>query len=710
MSTPFTTDVHDDMEIAESAQAEMDFDIDFDGGTGDIPFTNEDEMQDDVPVMNEPEDIELRSATAEPDEYMDDEISADISANIPDIADVTAEQDGIMMDEAQAEDLDEELLDFSDDEPEVQAMPEHLEEEVEIPSQSLSVTVQDTETDAKDFAHTSMMALPHDAPSPQVSNSAKEDKAAGNDRYEAVTEPGKIPVATEVPPARTNHEFPSLAPVEPTGEESDIPKEAGQAVESNTDVLTETGDDGQGEYAINDEGHDHSRNLDGQYAAIQAEQQQQFDGQAATEEEAAEVEEAAVLQEAEPADNGSPRSHSSDGKHTCTGLHTTIVRYAGGEYTLFPSSEPSEGEEYFLQNENLVSGSIGDLLQACRGTLGEAITDDEELEVHVEDLGLYLNEDSTAAFSTSFSEILDVFVQLHRQDGNEQPPPMTISLTTRSRFSNRLTLLANAAAEGKGISQLSFLHNDGDHVSCYEEHIVDEFPAEEAEADSATHDIGAHNPTEAISDPQELVFGETTRSDAHHDQQHSPAQAAPEIGNEERETSRTLNPTHDQDLKVHIGTGLDDADQYDDGDDHGRVSNDQSHVASQLDPADSTPSDDVRLHADGHGEDTAIEIGLEPGTLVTQVSGDMPAADLTADLTESSTTSAETKGVTLAQAADQDQPSPDDFDEIDFDDDDDLGATAENEHLADTPTKNNKRGIEDVAEEYDQENKRTRSS
>ena len=161
---------------------------------------------------------------------------------------------------------------------------------------------------------------------------------------------------------------------------------------------------------------------------------------------------------------------------TVTGLHPTIVEYQENEVYLFPSRDPAVPEQYLLQNENLVTTSLGDLLQACRTALGDGVSEDEELVLGVEELDLYVSEvsyaklsatlptnancsfqDSTPAFSTSFSELLDMYLQLHKLDGNDSPPPFRVSLTTKTRFSIRLASITQAISEGKGFSQLSFL-------------------------------------------------------------------------------------------------------------------------------------------------------------------------------------------------------------------------------------------------------------
>lgn len=50
-----------------------------------------------------------------------------------------------------------------------------------------------------------------------------------------------------------------------------------------------------------------------------------------------------------------------------------------------------------------------------------------------------------------------MYLQLHKLDGNDSPPPFRVSLTTKTRFSNRLASITQAISEGKGFSQLSFL-------------------------------------------------------------------------------------------------------------------------------------------------------------------------------------------------------------------------------------------------------------
>jgi hypothetical protein len=56
--------------------------------------------------------------------------------------------------------------------------------------------------------------------------------------------------------------------------------------------------------------------------------------------------------------------------------------------------------------------------------------------------------------TTSFSQLVDVYVTLSQQDGVEHPEPFFISLIKKSRWSSRLSALYVAADESKGLSAM----------------------------------------------------------------------------------------------------------------------------------------------------------------------------------------------------------------------------------------------------------------
>lgn len=59
-----------------------------------------------------------------------------------------------------------------------------------------------------------------------------------------------------------------------------------------------------------------------------------------------------------------------------------------------------------------------------------------------------------SAFSTSFAEVLDVYVKLQKNDGVENVPPLYITLTARPTFTGRLASIVRAASDGKGLSKV----------------------------------------------------------------------------------------------------------------------------------------------------------------------------------------------------------------------------------------------------------------
>ncbi|KAF2148371.1 hypothetical protein K461DRAFT_324722 [Myriangium duriaei CBS 260.36] len=418
--TNLSMNQQDDMEItSEAGQGDVDFDIDFEPTADFSGFQNEDEMQDDTPITYEQEDIELRSATDNND-YMIDDVSFE---RVPD------QQDGLMLDDAAESTVDEELLDLSEDD--TPPKPETLGNDLGNNVHAYSTTeerlddwsgdgvVQQPEITITNVAQAEPEVYPVVAASPQNSTTGIIEA------HDAMEQPHDRPENTTAREAQQTLEHDGSLTNLHGGEES-VSENPSISVSGEThpapvDEVQTTkqaiAHDAEGHDSNNpDDIHDHNIPSGVQVAT--------------------------------------PHSEYSEDHPTFTGLHPTVVKYDGGQYTLFPSSEPSEGEEYFLADENLVNSSIGDLLQACRAVLGEAITEDFELELQVDDLELSIGEDSKAAFSASWSELLDLFVQLHHNDGTDHPPPMIVSLITRPRFANRLTLLSNIAAEGKGLSQV----------------------------------------------------------------------------------------------------------------------------------------------------------------------------------------------------------------------------------------------------------------
>ena len=75
-------------------------------------------------------------------------------------------------------------------------------------------------------------------------------------------------------------------------------------------------------------------------------------------------------------------------------VHPVVVVYQNNEISLFPPLEQDEAssQTFFLHDEKLAGQSISKLLEECRVVLAESIGEEEELEIRIEELGLYINE------------------------------------------------------------------------------------------------------------------------------------------------------------------------------------------------------------------------------------------------------------------------------------------------------------------------------
>ncbi|KAL8718731.1 MAG: hypothetical protein Q9225_004172 [Loekoesia sp. 1 TL-2023] len=181
-------------------------------------------------------------------------------------------------------------------------------------------------------------------------------------------------------------------------------------------------------------------------------------------------------------------------------LHAVVVTYEESEMFLFPpaAEEQDDNQTYFLTNEALAAEPIQNLLKACRNVLEGNISEQEELEINIDALGVRICESTVDAASITLTHILDIYLQLHYHDGNDAPPPMTLTLTTNVRFSHRLDFLSNFVAEGKGLSQL-----EGEDTS-----ILNGSP-ELAEEPRMTEAVGQPTPANHSSNANEFPINET---------------------------------------------------------------------------------------------------------------------------------------------------------------------------------------------------------
>ena len=75
-----------------------------------------------------------------------------------------------------------------------------------------------------------------------------------------------------------------------------------------------------------------------------------------------------------------------------TYTHPVIVSYEESELSMFPPSTEDASDTYLLEDEGLAAGSMCELFSAIRAVLADSISEDDELEISCESLGLSLSE------------------------------------------------------------------------------------------------------------------------------------------------------------------------------------------------------------------------------------------------------------------------------------------------------------------------------
>lgn len=177
--------------------------------------------------------------------------------------------------------------------------------------------------------------------------------------------------------------------------------------------------------------------------------------------------------------------------------HPITLYWGNNTMSLFPT----QSDTFFLQEESLANQSLEVLFRACRKQLGHDISEEDELVMDFYDIGLIITEvcrslpchqssttnspqDSTHCTNSKLSDILDVYTLLHQQDGTSIPGPLNLTLDTQTRFSFRLNQLTEAACDGKGFSQLTFLKSAEDNDS---EHYANNFTGEGGYEEESNH-------------------------------------------------------------------------------------------------------------------------------------------------------------------------------------------------------------------------------
>ncbi|TAQ87846.1 hypothetical protein B7494_g3815 [Chlorociboria aeruginascens] len=135
--------------------------------------------------------------------------------------------------------------------------------------------------------------------------------------------------------------------------------------------------------------------------------------------------------------------------------HKVVVLYRTIEYALFSKLESDDPDSFFISDLSIAEKPLDELFGAIRGVIHEDISDDDELSMSVEELGLEIDETSSSIKDVTFGQIIGLHSQLLRNSGVEAQRPIYIILSTRPNLPRRLAKLTAAAAEGKGLAELT---------------------------------------------------------------------------------------------------------------------------------------------------------------------------------------------------------------------------------------------------------------
>lgn len=333
LSVPAAAEDSMDMTSSPGVQQDLDQDIDFE--FDDYPAQgNNANVNDDDRMMD---DGDTRPATAT-DDVMEDDMQQ---------GEQTAVQEEEMQDspsQVQQEE-DEELIDYSDDEPQDELVEDAITTDIPEQAPAAAPVANLQEEDVDEEVTRSVTDVAADYPTEDTTQVA------------AVVEETVAPLPTEDATAAE-------------AVEQDDPAAA------NADQVEQVAVD----EAHGDESTEHEHAEDEEH--VHAEHAEHF----AT--ESAEVAGPAIS-----LDTDVPPAVDGPATPTDTGLHAMTVRYANFYFPLFKSRNQPEG---LLKNDNLASLSLGELIQNCRQRLAIKthlhLPEDQDIVLAFDQLGLILNE------------------------------------------------------------------------------------------------------------------------------------------------------------------------------------------------------------------------------------------------------------------------------------------------------------------------------
>ncbi|KAF3397737.1 hypothetical protein F1880_006146 [Penicillium rolfsii] len=208
-------------------------------------------------------------------------------------------------------------------------------------------------------------------------------------------------------------------------------------------------------------------------------------------------------------------SHETEGHDTHEGdesLHPVKVLYQEAEISLFPPMEGDSAETFFLHDEDIAYDNFGKLFSSLREVLLDNVAENEVLVVDIDSLGIQITEDSSHTSDMTLHQILNIYLRLCHNDGNDEPEALYLTLSSRPNVQSELANLEAAANEGKGLSQVHpwSEFEDGDDS---EDPQAVEHPVEDSTGDQDRQELSLHETEEC--NQEQVVPGSAAEFEAH---------------------------------------------------------------------------------------------------------------------------------------------------------------------------------------------------
>ncbi|KAG9790301.1 hypothetical protein KCU88_g1260, partial [Aureobasidium melanogenum] len=145
---------------------------------------------------------------------------------------------------------------------------------------------------------------------------------------------------------------------------------------------------------------------------------------------------------------------------TSRAVHPVTLVYLEEEMSLFPPMIGDDSSMYFLADSSLAFEPLDKLLAACRELLTGTLDHHDELVLDITSLGLHICEDSKYASQITLAQILDVYLQLCRNDVGQEIRPLYCYLSSRVSLASQYAYLVSSSQEGRTFSEVVADHVD----------------------------------------------------------------------------------------------------------------------------------------------------------------------------------------------------------------------------------------------------------